>query len=123
MPLGREIGLGPGHIVLDRDPAPPPKGHSPQFSAHVYCDKRSPISATAEHLSDDAECCLLCKSNLSHNMATGLRQFRVHYGSVVPKTFGWVKAARGTGSNKAVQVRNYTASIKFDFRSFYNAPH
>jgi len=38
MPLGREVGLGPGNIVLDRDPAPPPqKGHSPQFSAHVCC--------------------------------------------------------------------------------------
>jgi len=39
MKLGTEVGLGPGHIVLDGDPAPPPpKGHSaPQFSAHVYC--------------------------------------------------------------------------------------
>jgi len=25
VPLGREIGLGPGDIVLDRDPAPPPQ--------------------------------------------------------------------------------------------------
>jgi len=25
MPLGRKVGLGPGHIVLDEDPAPPPK--------------------------------------------------------------------------------------------------
>jgi len=25
MPLGTEVGLGPGHIVLDRDPAPSPK--------------------------------------------------------------------------------------------------
>jgi len=32
------VGLGPGHIVLDRDPAhPPPKGHSPQFLAHFCC--------------------------------------------------------------------------------------
>jgi len=31
MKLGTEVGLGPGHIVLDRDPAPPqPKGHSPE---------------------------------------------------------------------------------------------
>jgi len=32
-----EIGLGPGHIVLDGDPAPLPKGRhrSPPFSAHV----------------------------------------------------------------------------------------
>ena len=37
-PLGMEVGLGPGHIVLDGDPAPSPKrGQSPQFSAHFYC--------------------------------------------------------------------------------------
>jgi len=29
MPLGTEVGLGPGDVVLD--------GHSPQFSAHVCC--------------------------------------------------------------------------------------
>jgi len=30
MKLGKQVGLGPGHIVLDGDPAPPtPKGHSP----------------------------------------------------------------------------------------------
>jgi len=33
-----EVVLGPGHIVLDDDPAPfPQKGQSPQFSAHFYC--------------------------------------------------------------------------------------
>jgi len=26
MPLATEVGLGPGHIVLDGDPAPPQKG-------------------------------------------------------------------------------------------------
>jgi len=40
MKLGMQVGLGSGHIVLDWDPAPPPlKGHSSQFSAHVYCDQ------------------------------------------------------------------------------------
>jgi len=34
--LDMELDLGPGHVVLDGDPAPP-KGHSPQFSAHVCC--------------------------------------------------------------------------------------
>jgi len=29
MPLGVEVGLGPGHIVLDGDPAPPRKGAQP----------------------------------------------------------------------------------------------
>jgi len=93
MSLGAEIGLGSGHVVLDKDPAPLPKRGwgttDPQFSAHVCCGqtagwikmpldtevvlgpghivldgdpassfrsmsivaKRSPISATAEHLS------------------------------------------------------------------------
>ena len=38
MPLRMEVGLSPGDFVLDGDPAPPaPKGHSPQFSAHICC--------------------------------------------------------------------------------------
>jgi len=39
MKLGMQVGLGPGHIVLNGDPAPPsPKGRSPhKFSAHVCC--------------------------------------------------------------------------------------
>jgi len=33
---GMQVGLGPGHIVLDEDTAPHPrKGHSLQFSAHI----------------------------------------------------------------------------------------
>ena len=40
MKLGMEVGLGPGHIVLDGDPAPT-KGAQPppflQFSAYVCC--------------------------------------------------------------------------------------
>jgi len=28
MPLGNEVGLGPGHVVLDGDP-----------SAHIYCSQ------------------------------------------------------------------------------------
>jgi len=48
MPLGTEVGLGPGDIVLDGDPAPHGQGHSspPQFSAHVYCGQ------TVAHLSN-----------------------------------------------------------------------
>ena len=38
MKLGMRVRLGPGHIVLGRDPAPPPpKGHSPPFAAHICC--------------------------------------------------------------------------------------
>ena len=36
MPLGMEVGVRPGHVVLDVGLAlPPHKGHSPQFSVHV----------------------------------------------------------------------------------------
>jgi len=31
MPLGRDVDLGPDDIVLDGDPADPPKGHTPNF--------------------------------------------------------------------------------------------
>jgi len=37
MPLDVELGLGPGHIVLDGDPTPPKTGQSPHFSADVCC--------------------------------------------------------------------------------------
>jgi len=39
MKLHMRVGLGPGHIVLDGDPAPPPQnGAEPQqFLAHVCC--------------------------------------------------------------------------------------
>ena len=40
MKLGMQVGLDPGHIVLDGDPAPPPlQGDSHQFSANVRCGK------------------------------------------------------------------------------------
>jgi len=36
MPLGMEVGLGPGDTVLDGDSASP-KRAQPPISAHVYC--------------------------------------------------------------------------------------
>jgi len=52
MELGTQVGLGPGLIVLDGDPAaPPPKGHSPNFQ---------PISVAAKWL-DGSRCHLVGK--------------------------------------------------------------
>jgi len=54
MPLGTEVGLGPVHIVLDGNPAPPKKKGgiaAPTFRPMPIVAKRSPISATAELLS------------------------------------------------------------------------
>jgi len=53
MPLGTEIDLGPRNIVLDGDPAPPsPKvaQHRASFRPMSVVAKRSPISATIEHV-------------------------------------------------------------------------
>jgi len=36
MRLGKQLGLGPGHTVLDGDPdIPPQRGTAPQFAAHI----------------------------------------------------------------------------------------
>jgi len=52
MPLSNEVGLGPGHIVLDGDPAgtQPPQQPVPTFRPMSIVAKWSPISATAEIL-------------------------------------------------------------------------
>jgi len=45
MKLDVEVGLSPGHIVLDGDPAPPPqRGTAPNFRPMFVVVKRSPIS-------------------------------------------------------------------------------
>jgi len=55
MPLGKEVGLGSGHIVLDGDPVGtqrprPCTAALPTFRPMSIVAKRSPISATAELL-------------------------------------------------------------------------
>jgi len=53
MPLGTNVDLGPGHIVLDGDPAAPPpvKGaQQPPLFGQCLLWPRSPISAAAELL-------------------------------------------------------------------------
>jgi len=44
-----EVGVGPGHTALDEDPAPS-KVYAPNFRPMSIVVKRSPISATADHL-------------------------------------------------------------------------
>jgi len=48
MPLGKEVGLGPGHFVLDGDPAP--TAAPSHFRPMPTVAKWSPISAAADHL-------------------------------------------------------------------------
>ena len=45
MPLGStEVGLDPGHIVLDGDPAPPKRGIAPNFRSMSILAKRLHVS-------------------------------------------------------------------------------
>jgi len=37
MKLGVQVGLGPGHIALDGDPAPLPQKGTAPFFAHICC--------------------------------------------------------------------------------------
>jgi len=50
MPLGTEVHLGPGHIVLDRDPTPATERGTaaPTFRPMSIVAKRTPNSVTAE---------------------------------------------------------------------------
>jgi len=48
MPLGKEVGLGPGHVVLHGDGDPAPTAAPPHFRPMPIVAKRSSISATAE---------------------------------------------------------------------------
>jgi len=51
MKLGMQVGLDPGHIVLGGEPAPPPlKGHSPKFSAHIFCGQIGCMDQDVTHL-------------------------------------------------------------------------
>ena len=57
MLLGMGVDLGPGNIVLDADPAPPPERGTAaaSFRPMSIVVKRSPISATAVHLLTNTE--------------------------------------------------------------------
>jgi len=64
-PLGTKVGLGPGHTVLDGDPAPPfkrPQQSASHFSAAQFALALSPISLSNQdktRFSIDTERCVL----------------------------------------------------------------
>ena len=89
--LGMEVGLGPGDIVLDGDPAPPQRGAqpSPQFLAHVCCGKTHTFihykigSREAEkHENKLIKNRLSTKNSLTTNVQTWHNKFhKLHSGS------------------------------------------
>jgi len=55
-PLGTEVDLGPGQIVLDGVPAPCERGTAaPLFSAHVYCGHGRPSQLLLSSLLCDCD--------------------------------------------------------------------
>ena len=80
MALGMQIGLGPGHIVLNGDPAPlPQRGTAPNFR---------PISVVAKWL-DGLRCHLVWTSQ----KGGGAPQFSAHV--YCGQTVGWIKMLFG----------------------------
>ena len=54
MPLGMEVGLGPGHIVLGEEPAPPKGAQPPIFGPCLLWPNGRPPNA--EHLYNIIPC-------------------------------------------------------------------
>jgi len=77
MPLATEVDLGPGHIVLDGDPAPPAKGtQQPHpFLAHVYCGHGHPSQLLLKSCSFGCNLTLVSLSDIRlinlRNLANG----------------------------------------------------
>jgi len=68
MPLGTEVGLGPGKIVLDDYLAPPKGAHQlPTFLPMSIVAIQSPISATATLLQTNAQVNFSFKLSLKPN--------------------------------------------------------
>jgi len=59
MPLGYEVNLGPGDVVLD-GVAGPLKGEHPQFSVHVYYAQTAGWMKTPLGTEVDLGPCTLC---------------------------------------------------------------
>ena len=100
MKLDTEVGLGPGHVVLDGDPAPTPKGHSPQ-SWHM--------SVVAKRL--DGSSCHLVRRQASAQATLldgdpALPQNRGH--SSPPPLFGPFIVAKRLDGSRCHMVQRYT---------------
>ena len=94
-----EVGLGPGHILLDRDPAPPHlklKGNNPQLSVHVCCGQtagwiKMPLSTEADLSPGDI---VLVGDPRSPPMGAQHPQF---WPTCCGQTAAWIKVPLGTG--------------------------
>ena len=95
--LGMEVGLGPGHIVLDGDPAPLiKKGQQPQFSVHVCCGQiagliKMPLSTQVDLGPGD----IVLDGNLARPQRGA--QHPQFWPTCCGQTAAWIKVPLGTG--------------------------
>jgi len=95
MKLGTQVGLGPGHTVLDGDPAPPPpKGHSPQFSASSVAAKWLHRSRCQGRPRPRRLCVRWGPRSPLPKKGGGAPKFSVHV--YCGQTAGWIKIVLGT---------------------------
>ena len=97
IPLGTEVGLSLGVIVLDGTQLPPSKGDNPQFSANVRCGQTSgwtkmPLG-TEVGLGPGA-CVRWGSSSPPEKKDTAPTQFVAHV--YCGQTAGWMKTPLGT---------------------------
>jgi len=95
-----EVGLGPGDIVLDADPAPAQKGTAPQFSAHVYCGQTAgwtKMSLSMEASLGSGDFVFDGDPAPLPKKGTAPTQFLVHV--YCGQTAGWIKMPLGTEVN------------------------
>jgi len=87
MPLGKKVGLGPGHVVLDGDPVgtQPPTAAPPHFRPMPIVTKRSPVSVTAELLLKFKPSRSCCKTGMIDGYV-GLSEV-LNFGAPMPNSF------------------------------------
>jgi len=104
LPLGTEVGLDLGHIVLDGDPAAPTpkKWHRfPQFSANVYCNEmagriKMSLGTRVGVGPGDTVLDVDPAPHQHHHTTTVLRPFfRDHPGEPVPEENFWTLWCKG----------------------------
>ena len=88
IPLGTDVSLSPGHILLDRDPAHPKKGHS---SRSTFC----PMSIVARQL-DGSRCHIVLDGDPAPRPRKGPLHFSAHVCNVCYwQTARWIKMPLG----------------------------
>jgi len=94
-----EVGLGPGHIVLDVDPAPPlQKREKPQSAVHVCCGQMGRwIKMSLGTEVDLGPGDIVLDGNPARPQKGGRAQHPQFWPMCCGQTAAWIKVPLGTG--------------------------